>query len=67
MNRLPIGRFVPKSDELQQIRVQHFAKSNSERARGARSVSAPILNALRQIIASVTLVIPEVGYSIYAE
>ncbi|MFJ5764367.1 IclR family transcriptional regulator C-terminal domain-containing protein [Lysinibacillus sp. NPDC093210] len=46
-------------NDLQQIRVQRFTKSNSERVRGARSVSAPILNASRQIISSVTLVIPE--------
>jgi DNA-binding IclR family transcriptional regulator len=46
-------------NELQQIRVQRFTKSNSERVRGARSVSAPILNASRQIISSVTLVISE--------
>ncbi|WP_107949674.1 IclR family transcriptional regulator [Lysinibacillus parviboronicapiens] len=54
-------------EELQQIRSQRFAKSSSERVRGACSVSAPILNASHQIIASVTLVIPEVRYSDYDE
>ncbi|WP_339261989.1 IclR family transcriptional regulator [Lysinibacillus sp. FSL K6-3209] len=54
-------------NELQQIRVQRFAISNSERVRGACSVSAPILNASHQIIASVTLVIPEVRYNDYDE
>lgn len=39
--------------ELQQIRVQRFSISNSERVRGACSVSALILNASRQSIASV--------------
>lgn len=54
-------------EELQQIRSQRFAKSSSERVRGACSVSAPILNASHQIIASVTLVIPEVRYNDYEE
>ncbi|MGY3187750.1 IclR family transcriptional regulator [Lysinibacillus sp. TE18511] len=53
--------------ELQHIRLQRFAKSNSERVRGACSLSAPILNASNQIIASVSLVIPEVRYSDYNE
>ena len=53
--------------DLQQIRSQRFAKSNSERVRGACSVTAPILNASHQIIASVTIVIPEVRYNDYDE
>lgn len=53
--------------DLQQIRSQHYATSNSERVRGACSVTAPILNAARQIIASVTMVIPEVRYNDYEE
>ncbi|MFJ8458663.1 MULTISPECIES: IclR family transcriptional regulator [Lysinibacillus] len=53
--------------ELQHIRLQRFAKSNSERVRGACSLSVPILNASNQIIASVSLVIPEVRYSDYDE
>ncbi|MFJ6265255.1 IclR family transcriptional regulator [Lysinibacillus xylanilyticus] len=53
--------------ELKDIHIQRFAKSNSERVRGACSVSTPILNASQQIIASVTLVIPEVRYSDYNE
>ncbi|MFJ7951462.1 IclR family transcriptional regulator [Lysinibacillus sp. NPDC096418] len=54
-------------EELQQIRSQRFAKSNGERVRGACSVTAPILNASHQIIASVTMVIPEVRYNDYDE
>ena len=54
-------------EELQQIRSQRYAKSNGERVRGACSVTAPILNASHQIIASVTIVIPEVRYSDYDE
>ncbi|MFJ3387890.1 IclR family transcriptional regulator [Lysinibacillus sp. NPDC086135] len=53
--------------ELKRIRLQQFATSKSERVRGACSISAPILNASQQIIASVTLVIPEVRYSDYDE
>ncbi|MEG0471130.1 MAG: IclR family transcriptional regulator [Solibacillus sp.] len=53
--------------ELQQIRIQRYAKSNGERVRGACSVTAPILNASQQIIASVTIVIPEVRYADYDE
>ncbi|TQR30066.1 IclR family transcriptional regulator [Lysinibacillus sphaericus] len=53
--------------ELKHIRLQQFATSKSERVRGACSISAPILNASQQIIASVTLVIPEVRYSDYDE
>lgn len=54
-------------EELQQIRSQRFSKSNGERVRGACSVTAPILNASHQIIASVTIVIPEVRYNDYDE
>lgn len=54
-------------EELMQIRSQRFAKSNSERVRGACSVTAPILNASQQIIASVTIAIPEVRYHDYDE
>ncbi|MDM5232450.1 IclR family transcriptional regulator [Lysinibacillus pakistanensis] len=54
-------------EELLQIRKQRFAKSRSERVRGACSLSAPILNASEQIIASVSLVIPEVRYNDYDE
>ncbi|MGE7112142.1 IclR family transcriptional regulator [Lysinibacillus sp. NPDC047702] len=54
-------------EELLQIRKQRFAKSSSERVRGACSLSAPILDASRQVIASVSLVIPEVRYSDYDE
>lgn len=53
--------------ELQQIRALRYAKSNGERVRGACSVTAPILNAAHQIIASVTIVIPEVRYADYDE
>lgn len=53
--------------DLQQIQSQRYAKSNSERVRGACSVTAPILNASHQIIASVTIVIPEVRYNDYDE
>ncbi|MFJ7734949.1 IclR family transcriptional regulator [Lysinibacillus sp. NPDC097287] len=53
--------------DLQQIRSQRYAKSNGERVRGACSVTAPILNASHQIIASVTIIIPEVRYSDYDE
>lgn len=53
--------------DLQQIRSQRYAKSNSERVRGACSVTAPILNASHQIIASVTIIIPEVRYNDYDE
>lgn len=53
--------------DLQQIQSQRYAKSNSERVRGACSVTAPILNASHQIIASVTIVIPEVRYHDYDE
>lgn len=53
--------------ELQQIRSQRYAKSSGERVRGACSVTAPILNASHQIIASVTIVIPEVRYVDYDE
>ncbi|MEK4231352.1 IclR family transcriptional regulator [Solibacillus sp. FSL H8-0538] len=54
-------------EELQQIRSQGYGKSSSERVRGACSVTAPILNASHQILASVTMVIPEVRYSDYEE
>lgn len=54
-------------EELLQIRSQRFAKSNSERVRGACSVTAPIFNASQQIIASVTIAIPEVRYNDYDE
>lgn len=54
-------------EDLQQIRSQRYAKSNSERVRGACSVTAPIFNASHQIIASVTIVIPEVRYNDYDE
>ena len=54
-------------EELLQIRKQRFAKSNSERVRGACSLSAPILDASQQVIASVSLVIPEVRYNDYDE
>ena len=54
-------------EELLQIRKQRFAKSSSERVRGACSLSAPILDASQQVIASVSLVIPEVRYSDYDE
>lgn len=54
-------------EDLQKIRSQRYAKSNSERVRGACSVTAPILNASHQIIASVTIVIPEVRYNDYDE
>lgn len=53
--------------ELQEIRAQRYAKSSGERVRGACSVTAPILNASHQIIASVTIVIPEVRYADYDE
>ncbi|MER1985175.1 MAG: IclR family transcriptional regulator [Solibacillus sp.] len=53
--------------DLQQIRAQRYAKSNSERVRGACSVTGPILNASDHIIASVTIVIPEVRYNDYDE
>lgn len=53
--------------ELKQIRSQRFALSNSERVRGACSVTAPILNAAHQIVASITIVIPEVRYHDYDE
>ncbi|MGE7024131.1 IclR family transcriptional regulator [Solibacillus cecembensis] len=53
--------------ELQQIRSLRYAKSNGERVRGACSVTAPILNASHQIIASVTILIPEVRYADYDE
>lgn len=58
---------VQLMEELKQIRSQRFAKSNSERVRGACSVTAPILNAAHQIIASITIVIPEVRYHDYDE
>lgn len=54
-------------EELLQIRKQRFAKSNSERVRGACSLSAPILDASQLVIASVSLVIPEVRYNDYDE
>ncbi|MEG0473810.1 MAG: IclR family transcriptional regulator C-terminal domain-containing protein, partial [Solibacillus sp.] len=53
--------------ELQQIRSLRYTKSNGERVRGACSVTAPILNASQQIIASVTIVMPEVRYTDYDE
>ncbi|MEK4424618.1 IclR family transcriptional regulator [Solibacillus sp. FSL K6-1523] len=53
--------------ELHQIRSLRYAKSSGERVRGACSVTAPILNASHQIIASVTILIPEVRYADYDE
>ncbi|MFF5994444.1 IclR family transcriptional regulator [Lysinibacillus sp. KU-BSD001] len=53
--------------ELEDIRKQRYAKSRGERVRGACSVTAPILNASHHILASITIVIPEVRYNDYSE
>ncbi|WP_431027398.1 IclR family transcriptional regulator [Lysinibacillus sp. LZ02] len=53
--------------ELEDIRKQRYAKSRGERVRGACSVTAPILNASHHILASITIVIPEVRYNDYNE
>lgn len=53
--------------QLDQIRQDGFAKSNSERVLGVTSISVPVLLATREPIASVTIVIPEVRFHQYDE
>jgi len=54
-------------EQLEQVRQQHYCISNSERVRGACSISVPILNAAHESIASISIVIPEIRYSDYDE
>jgi DNA-binding IclR family transcriptional regulator len=53
--------------QLDQIRRQRYCISCGERVRGACSISVPILNAARESIASISIVIPEIRYTDYDE
>lgn len=54
-------------ESLQMIRQQGFALSYSERVKGARSISAPVLTPTDHAIATVSVVIPDVRYKEYDE
>lgn len=53
--------------QIEEIRLKGYAISQGERVKGAYSVTAPILDRYQSIIASVTIVIPEVRYKDYDE
>lgn len=53
--------------QIKEIRMNGFGKSKSERVKGACSVTAPVLNDSRSIMASLTIVIPEARYNDYEE
>lgn len=46
-------------EELQQIRLQGFSHSRSERILGACSISVPIIGEANRLVAAITIIVPE--------
>lgn len=54
-------------EKIEEIRLNGYGKSRSERVKGACSITAPILDRHDSIIASISVVIPEARYDDYDE